>query len=356
MDRKIRYAQFGVGRMGALIIKFALEHGADVVCAFDANPAIIGKDAGAAAGIDPIGVTIDAIGNAPARLKECRPDIALIATQGSMEAVMPIFRVCAAAGVNALTIAEWALYPWTADPEYAKGLDELGKRYGVTLASSSGTEISWGTLAGGTDRVDKIRIEGCTSLEQYGPAGASQYPHHGVGFTMEEYEKKFGSAIVEETDGHWPCLSGDQNGFLCALMGLHPVRQYARYVPLTYREDVYSANLGRVIPAGDLLGMTLTITTETQEGIVVEFALGGKVFTPEDESGFRVILSGDPDWVFRVEAKDQSAGPVETCSTTLNHIPDVLNAPPGLLLPHQYCGNHYRSHPYHEYVTAELGD
>lgn len=53
-------------------------------------------------------------------------------------------------------------------------------------------------------------------------------------------------------------------------------------VPQTYKEDIFSTTLNMTVKAGDATGMSAVVTTETQEGIVLETQCIGKVYSKED--------------------------------------------------------------------------
>ena len=43
MDRKIRIAQYGCGKMSHYLMRYVLEKGGELVAAFDMNPAMIDR-------------------------------------------------------------------------------------------------------------------------------------------------------------------------------------------------------------------------------------------------------------------------------------------------------------------------
>jgi hypothetical protein len=51
VDRKLRLAQFGCGKMSVYTMPYAMEKGAEIVCAFGRSPHNIGKDIGEIAGV-----------------------------------------------------------------------------------------------------------------------------------------------------------------------------------------------------------------------------------------------------------------------------------------------------------------
>ena len=351
MKRNVRFAVFGMGKMGSRMLRYAVNHGGELVAAFTRS-SHLGEDAGTVAELAPLGVPIEAFGSAPQRLAEMKPDICLVAARGTMAGQMEIFRVCAENGCNVLTIGENCQWPWTEAPELAKEADALAKRYGVTFSASGCPEVPWGalaaTMAACCARVDRIRVEANLNLEFYGKGVLPLYPEHGINITMEEFQQKFAAVEpITQVDGHWPCLPGDQNGWLCACMGLTPVRQTAWHEPITYHAPVWSQNLEAEIPAGRLLGMNMIVSTETKEGITIEFAMAGKVFSPEDTENYVLQVYGEPDYRVVVE---QPVSPIFTAATPVNRIPDIINAEPGFITAESLPAIHYLVKPMHEYI------
>ena len=83
-------------------MRYLVEHGAELVAAFDINEKVIGKDVGEIAGIAPLGVKVSNAADADAVIKETRPDVGVIATMSTMADVEGAFTVFAQNGVNAI--------------------------------------------------------------------------------------------------------------------------------------------------------------------------------------------------------------------------------------------------------------
>lgn len=94
MDRKIRIAQYGCGKMSHYLMRYVLEKGGELVAAFDMNPAMIGTDIGTHLGMEKLGITISDAKDASEILSKEKPDVCIIATRSTMAELKEAFSVC----------------------------------------------------------------------------------------------------------------------------------------------------------------------------------------------------------------------------------------------------------------------
>lgn len=169
MNRKVKIAQYGCGKMSKYLMSYVLEKGAELVAAFDVNPDVIGRDVSTIIGGEPVGVKISSAADADAVLKETKPDACIIATRSTMEELKEAFSVCAKNGVNAISTCEEALYPWNSSPDITRELDALAKENNCTLCGSGYPDLYWGTLvtniAASSAKITKIKEAAATMLK-----------------------------------------------------------------------------------------------------------------------------------------------------------------------------------------------
>jgi 4-hydroxy-tetrahydrodipicolinate reductase len=317
MTQPIRVIQYGCGLMGTIIVRYLKEKGFDLVGVIDNNPEIVGKDAGEVAGIGPLGVVISS--DAEAVLAQ-GADCAVLTIMSLMSDMEPFFAACARHGINAISTCEEAFFPRTTSPEITERLDALAKAHGVTLTGSGYQDIFWGnlptTLAGATQRIDKIEGYSSYNVDDYGIALANV---HGVGLTPEEFQRDIADANI-------PSYAMNVPGWIAGQMGLHLTGISQELIPAILDEAVDSTTLGRSIPAGQVTGMNARATATTAEGIDLVMEVCGKVYRPEDFDENNWTIHGEPVTELKM------AGPktVElTCATIVNRIPQVIAAPPG---------------------------
>lgn len=360
MERKIRIAQYGCGKMSVYLMRYVLEKSAELVAAFDVNPAVIGKDIGEIMGTGNTGIKVSDVKDADRILGELKPDACIIATRSTMIDVKEAFTTCAKNGVNAISTCEESLYPWNSSYQITKELDELAKAHNCTLCGSGYPDMYWGslitTLAGSIHTLKRIKGSSSYNVEDYGIALAEG---HGAGLSVDEFEKqigKYNGLSYEETekliaDGTIePSYMWNQNGWLCSQLDLHIISQTQECIPITHKDDLKSGTLGMTIKAGDATGMSAVVTTKTKEGITLETRCLGYVYGPEDIDRNEWTLEGEPDTTLVVNLP----ATVElTCATLTNRIPMLIDAPAGYITTEKMPVNHYLVKPMHEYVKSK---
>jgi 4-hydroxy-tetrahydrodipicolinate reductase len=358
MDRKLRVVQYGCGKMSRYFLRYVQEKGAEVVGALDANPDVIGTDVGLIYGSEPIGVLVTDVADVDRLLRDVRPDVAIVATLSTVPDIEEMFANCARNGVSAISIAEEAVYPWNSSPQHTARLDALAKAHGVTLSGSGYPDMYWGvlidTVAGSMHKLTKIKGVSSYNIEHYGMALAVG---HGAGLPVAEFEAELGKyndlssdeqAALMASGEIAPSYMWNQNGWLCARLGLTPISQVQRCVPTFHDEDLDSSTLGKIVPAGVPTGMSAIVVTETAEGITLETECVGKVYGPDDYDRNDWTFHGEPETTIKVDTPPTVQ---LTCANAVNRIPALLNAAPGYVSSNELPNNRYLVKPLHEYVT-----
>ena len=361
MDRKVTFVEYGCGKMGKYLMRYGIEKGAELKAAFDVAPAVIGKDCAdiIGDGYPKTGVTIMDAKEADKVIGDLKPDVCIIATRSTVAELEDIFTICAKHGVNAITTCEEALYPWNSSPDLTKKLDALAKEGGCTLTGVGYCDLYWGTMVtnfmGAQFKVDKVVGSSWYNVEDYGIALAEG---HGAGLSIEEFNKTIGAyndyssdeiKKAVESGEYVPSYMWNQNGWLCAKLGLHIKSQTQKCIPTTWETDLESSTLGFTVKAGDATGMRAVVTTETEEGITFETECVGKVFAPEEFDKNEWTLYGEPESSL---VCNRPATVELTCANIINRIPQLIDAPTGYVTTDQFPYNIYCIKPLHEYVTS----
>lgn len=357
MERKIKAVQYGVGKMSVYTMRYMLEKGVEIVGAIDVNPEIIGKDIGEILGSENLGVVITAATEARSLLSNIKPDICIVTTRSLFSEVEEPFMLCAELGINAISTCEEAFYPMNSNPTLTKKIDELAKKNNCTITGAGYQDIYWGQLissiAGSTQTITKIKGSSSYNVEEYGIALAEA---HGAGLTLDEFDKQIAAPdrvsdeerqAVIESGNYAPSYMWNVNGWLCSKLGLTVKRQTQKCVPQTYKEDIFSSTLNMTIKAGDSTGMSAVVTTETEEGIVIESECIGKVYAPDEYDKNVWTVEGEPTTTITVE---RPATVELTCATIVNRIPDVINSVPGYITTEKFGELNFKIKPLNEYV------
>ena len=335
---KIKFVQIGCGKMSIYTMRYAIENGMEIVGAADINQDIIGKDVSAVIGCDDTGVIIKSVDELDSLLKEVKPNVAIVTTMSLMNDLKDVLMICAENGVNAITTCEEAFYPFNSSPRITEELDKVAKETNCTITGSGYQDAFWGnlitTIAGATHNINMIKGSSSYNVEDYGIALAQA---HGAGLTLDDFEKEVASAdnISEEernaliNNGEFaPSYMWNTNGWLCDKLGLTPISQTQKCVPMTCDKDIYSSTLNMTVKAGDATGMSAVVTTETKEGITIISECIGKVYSETDCDKNEWTVYGEPDTTFVVT---RPATVELTCASIVNRIPDLLKAEAGFI-------------------------
>ena len=354
---KIKVVQIGTGKMSVYTMKYAINKGCSIVGAFDINPNVIGKDIGSIMNEDNYGVVVDDIKNLENKLKELKPNIAIITTMSLLSDCRDALVTCARCGVNAITTCEEAFDSYNSNPILTNEIDRLAKENNCTITGSGYQDIYWGELisaiASSTYKITKIKGSSSYNVEDYGIALAKA---HGAGLTIDAFDKEVASVDkisdeerekIIESGKYLPSYMWNVNGWLLKKLGLTLKRQSQITVPTTYKEDIYSETLGMTVKSGDATGMSAIVTTETEEGVLIESECIGKVYSKEDYDKNEWTIYGEPNTTITVARPDTVK---LTCATIVNRIPDVINAKPGFRLTCEMEELKYRTKPLNEYL------
>ena len=357
MERKLRVFQYGTGKMSVYTMRYVYEKGAEIVGAVDVNPAVIGKDIGEIMGSENKGIIVNDAKEARNVLQETKPDIVIVTTMSLLNDVEEPLMLCAELGINAITTCEEAFFPMNSNPNLTKKIDELAKKNNCTITGSGYQDIYWGQLitsiTGSTQKITKIKGSSSYNVEDYGIALAKA---HGAGLTLDEFDKEIASADkisneerqkVIDSGEYLPSYMWNVNGWLAEKLGLTVTSQTQKCVPQTHSEDIFSSTLNMTVKAGDATGMSAVVTSQTQEGIIIESECIGKVYAPNEFDKNIWTVEGEPTTTIVVE---KPATVELTCATIVNRLPDVVNAEVGYIPTEQMGDLQARIKPLNEYV------
>lgn len=357
MERKLRVFQYGTGKMSVYTMRYVYEKGAEIVGAVDVNPAVIGKDIGQIMGSENKGIIVNDAKEARNVLQETKPDIVIVTTMSLLNDVEEPLMLCAELGINAITTCEEAFFPMNSNPNLTKKIDELAKKNNCTITGSGYQDIYWGQLitsiTGSTQKITKIKGSSSYNVEDYGIALAKA---HGAGLTLNEFDKEIASADkisneerqkVIDSGEYLPSYMWNVNGWLAEKLGLTVTSQTQKCVPQTHSEDIFSSTLNMTVKAGDATGMSAVVTSQTQEGIIIESECIGKVYAPNEFDKNIWTVEGEPTTTIVVE---KPATVELTCATIVNRLPDVINAEAGYIPTERMGDLQARIKPLNEYV------
>jgi 2,4-diaminopentanoate dehydrogenase len=339
--RRIRAIVYGVGAMNSVATRLMIEKGVDIVGALARSPEKVGRDLGDVAGLGyQTGVLVE---DDPERVLSTRDaDIAVLAVASYMSDMYEHLRRCAEHGVNAVTIAEEALYPWNTAPMQAAELDRLARDNGVTITGTGHQDVYWvnmvSMLLATAHRIETVIGRASWNVDDFGPEVAKDQR---VDTTVEDFDQ-----WLAEADRP-PSFGRNTLGALVDDLGVTVAAVESSTRPEVAEQDVASAALGITVQPGRVIGFTDIDTVRTHEGITLTFEMTGRLYMPGEADINDWTVTGEPELHLSNPAVPTG---MTTVTQLVNRIPDVINAPPGFVTMEKLPRPRYRTYPLGAYV------
>lgn len=320
MRKRIRVVQFGVGPIGASIVRLMRRKASlEIVGAVDNDPAKAGRDLGEIVGAPdaPWGVAIS--GDAARGLD--RPvDVVIHSTSSYLPSVMDQLLACIAAGCCVVSTCEELAYPFRKHPDLSKQLDTAAKDEGVAVV---GTGVNPGfvmdklvlTLSAASQRVDWAKAVRVVD------ASKRRLPLQkkiGAGMTPEEFRSQVAAGVIKH-HGLPESVAMVADGLGLALDDISETIE-----PVIAEEIVKTAFL-EVAP-GQVAGVHQIArgTSRGEEKIFMEL----KMYVGAKQPADTIELKGEPDLSLVIPGGTH--GDIATAAVAVNAIPAILAAPAGL--------------------------
>ncbi len=320
MNEPVRVIQYGVGPIGAGIVRLMLEKpGIQIVGAVDSDPAKAGKDLGQVAGVGrDLGVVVSA---------EARPvlragaDVVIHTTSSYLAQVKDQLIECLEARINVDSTCEELAYPWRKHPKLSEQLDSCAADNKVSLL---GIGVNPGfamdklvlTLATVCQKVTGVEVRRVVN------ASKRRLPLQkkvGAGMTVEEFRAQVAAGVIKHHG------LPESAAMIADSLGLPVERIEETIEPVIAAQPVKTefleAQAGRV--AG--VHQVARAYAGNQENIFLEL----KMYVGAEEPVDAISIRGLPD--LNMQIPGGIHGDLATAAVAVNCIPAVIEARPGLL-------------------------
>ncbi len=316
----IRVMFFGLGPIGAAVARQVVgRKGFQPVGGVDIDPAMIGRDLGEVVGLDRK-LRVRVTNDAPGAIRKAKPDVVVLCTHSALKKVMPQIEGVLKLRVPVVSTTEELSYPVGANRRLAKRIDDLAKKAKVAVL---GTGVNPGfvmdalpiALSGVCERVDRVTVN------RIQDARVRRLPFQqkiGSGLTREQFQRKVDDGTVRHVG------LAESVTMIADAFGWKLDRLTDEIEPKIADQTVQSEFLA--VDPGYVCGII-------QDGVGWKdgkplITLHMEAYLGAPESYDSVLIEGSP----RIEQKIAGGvhGDVATASITINSLPKILEARPGL--------------------------
>jgi len=300
-----------LGPLGQKIVNYVVERkGIEIVAAVDPAPDKAGKNLSELCSLNKdLGIKVSA--DIKSAIKENnKPKVALLATVSSLQRIVPQIEEIAKHGINVISTCEELVFPWDTQPEPARRLDEIAKRYSVSILA---TGVNPGflmdflpiALTGVCQEVRSIKVS------RIQDASFRRVPFQkkiGAGLSPDEFEEKRKTGTLR----HVGLTESIQ--MIASKMGWKLDKTEEILTPIM-AESAGIATGVQQIGKGYVNG-------EEKIALIFRAAIGEK--NPRDT----IEIKGVPEITSTIAGGIN--GDIATCAIIVNAIKPIINASPGL--------------------------
>jgi hypothetical protein len=310
----------GLGPIGAGVARqLVARKNFRIVSAVDIDPAKAGKDLGEVIGLGKrTGVKVGA--DSAAAIRKTKPQVAVLCTSSALKRVWPQIQAVLELRVPIVSTTEELSYPWFSNRALARKIDAAARKAKVAVV---GTGVNPGfamdalpiTLTAICERVDSVRVD------RVQDARIRRLPFQqkiGSGLTPAEFAERVKALTVRHVG------LTESVAMIADAVGWKLDRITDEIQPKIAEAPVESRFLK--VEAGRVCGILQEGVGSVKGKPVVVLHLEAYLGAPETYDS--VQIKGSPD--LHVRAVGGYHGDVATHSITVNSIPKVLTAPPGL--------------------------
>jgi 4-hydroxy-tetrahydrodipicolinate reductase len=316
----IRVVSFGLGPIGAAVVRqLATRPGFKVVGGVDIDPAKVGRDLGQVVGLDHT-LRVKVAPDAPAVIKATKPDVVVLCTSSSLTKVWPQIEGVLKLRVPIVSTTEELAYPAYSQKRLAKIIDAAAKKAKVAVL---GTGVNPGftmdalpiTLTGVCEDVQAITVN------RIQDARSRRLPFQqkiGCGLTAAQFQARVDDGSVRHVG------LTESIAMIADAMGWKLDKVTDAIVPKIAESEISSPFL--TVPKGLVCGLIQDGTGYVGGKPLIKLHMEAYLGAPESFDS--VDVKGTPNLAMKIAGGVH--GDVATASITVNSIPKVIAAPPGL--------------------------
>lgn len=320
MEKKIRVVQYGLGPIGCKVTQYLTERGHfEIVGAIDSDPKKVGTDLGQLAELKTL---LDLVVTANSRnlLERVNADVVVLTTTSSLEKIRPQIMEVISCGKNVVSTCEELMYPWIANSEIAREIDEAAKEHNVSVLSSG---VNPGFLM---DFLPLVMTSICrdvkkVTVERIQDAQFRRLPFQekiGAGLSVQEFASRVRRGSLRHVGLR------ESMHLMAKRLGWILDRTEDVVNPVLAEKPVVTENL--TIEPGKALGVNQIGRAYVNSKEVITLVFRASIGEPEPRD--RIFIQGNPDIDMAINRGVN--GDTATCAIIVNAIPTVIQSQPGL--------------------------